>query len=191
MTEKSNLANRIKEELDLVNLHLNLAKMDAKEDWEKEKQKISVTFQNIKRFFDDKFGKHEEEHVRKEAVHIRTKAEVMESIMALRQEKEDIENAKRQAEVDQLDADASKILNEMSDNIDTFLNKKEIEQFKSEFKEKFDNKLNLVKKYVELQDEYMAIQDKKDDMEFEDYIKNLESQKAELEQQQAEAEGEE
>jgi len=185
MTSKQKLSERLKSEIEMIDLHLNLAKMDARDGWAEQEHELSLTFQNINRFFKESLGL-EEERVKKQATHISTKAEVMARIMALRKEKEAIENAKIMAEVDQLDAEANKTFSEMSESIDQLLAWKELEGIRTKFKSKFDEKLLLAKKYMVLQDEFFAIKDKQDQMTLDLYIEKLEKERAVLEVKQTE-----
>ena len=174
MGTTQSFSERAKAELDMINLHLKLASMEAKDDLENARKKMAGTVKEVKDYFNSLADKEEDAEVKESATKVRTKAEVIESIMEMR-------NERLAREEKEIDTEASEAVDDFNSSVKELFDNSYLGNLKQEFENKFENKLFEINKYLLYQDKYQKLKEAGNDDEFEAWIVELKSKKDELE----------
>ena len=175
MSTKQSLSERVQAELDMINLHLKLASMDAQDDLEKTKKKTKKTINDVKDYLTALTEKEDDEEVKESVTQVRSKAEVIESIMELR-------NERKAREEKEIDTEAAQAVEDFSSTIQELFDTSALGKIKNEFQNKFENNLFEFNKYLLYQEKYQKLKETENDNEFEAWIIELKSKKNELEE---------
>ena len=174
MASKQSFQDKVQAELDLINLHIKLASMDASDELEKTKKHIAESIREVRNFFDNLSSKEETVEVRESANVVRAKAEILESIIQLRQERLAREEAALSIEADEAVSQIKAQVLEIFENSD-------LGKIKESYERKIDNKLFEVSKFFLYQDRYNQVKEKEDKAQLADLVVELENKKMELE----------
>lgn len=177
MASKQSFQDKVQAELDLINLHIKLASMDASDELEKTKKKLQKGIREIKDFIDSLSENEETVQVQQSATTARTKAEVLESIIQLREER-----LARQEE--ELSQEANEAVNEIESQVKEIFENSDLGKLKNVYENEIHNKLFEVSKFFLYQDKYNHARKQDDRAQLEQLVAELQNQKAELETSQ-------